>query len=186
MPPFDLERQTQEIVEFLQPLKKESERSAVVLGAERVNVEVEELLKAFLLPSRNSKDKLFENDGALATFSRKVEMAYRLGLIDLELKRALDLVRSLRNDFAHAVIVENLSEEKHANRVSSLVKIIAAYGEVHKPFLSLFAHCPKQCQEYLSCIMAILVRLQDVRGQLEQRLTLPAGLTLILGDDLSL
>jgi len=70
------------LLPFLVTLGTEGERSAVVLGAERVNVAIEALLRAFLLPSSNKTDNLFSTDGALATFSRKSEMAYRLGLLN--------------------------------------------------------------------------------------------------------
>ena len=89
-----------ELLEFFVTLGMEGERSSVVLGAERINVALEALIKSSLQPSLNKTDALFTSDGALASFSRKIEMAYRLGLIDLPFKQALDLVRKLRNDFA--------------------------------------------------------------------------------------
>jgi hypothetical protein len=61
----------EELMPFLVAMGSEGERSAVVLGAERINVAVEALLKTFLLPSQNRTDNLFSTDGALATFREK-------------------------------------------------------------------------------------------------------------------
>lgn len=174
---------TANLLEFLGSLAQEGERSAVVLGAERVNVAVEELLKAYLTPSPDKKDKLFENDGALASFSRKTEVACRLGLMDLEFKQALDLVRRLRNDFAHAVTVEKLSDQEHSDRVKALVKMMTkSTGAKTDTFIPAFGELSKQvskpCQQYLSCIMVLLVKLELVRGHVERaEVKLPAKLT---------
>ena len=111
------------LMEFFVALGMEGERSSVVLGAERTNVALEALIKNSLQPSLNKTDNLFAADGALASFSRKIEMAYRLGLTDLPFKQALDLVRKLRNDFAHAFKVESLQHNRHADRVKALTKL---------------------------------------------------------------
>ena len=53
-------------------------------------------------------------------------MAYRLGLMDLEFKQALDLIRGLRNDFAHATKIETLADLRYSERVKALEKLVAA------------------------------------------------------------
>ena len=47
-------------------------------------------------------------------------MAYRLNLIDLEMRTALDLVRKVRNDFAHSIETATLSDAPHKDRVRDL------------------------------------------------------------------
>lgn len=172
---------TDRLLPFLVTLGTESERSTVVLGAERVHMAVEALLKAFLLPSSNKSDNLFSSDGALATFSRKSEMAYRLGLLDADFKRALELVRRLRNNFAHAVAVESLKENAHANRVTELSKLIAKGNkktlvELEHVF-RVGARAEKETSSYLACIMILLMKLELLQHFVERpKILLPAML----------
>jgi hypothetical protein len=62
------------------------------------------LLRTFLIPCNTSEDPLFDGANApLSTFNARIEMAYRLGVIDATFSRNLHLVRKIRNDFAHNV-----------------------------------------------------------------------------------
>ncbi|SRR5258708_4772522 len=170
-----------DLLQFLVALGSEGERSAVVLGAERINVGLEELLKAFLRPSATKQDGLFSSEGALATFSRKTEIAYRIGLIDLQFKQALDFVRKLRNDFAHATRVESLEAQRHADRVRELRKLIAGDRQNSLEGLELAfvrgAGVGKLTSAYLGCVMLLLVKLELTRHHLEKpTILLPAKL----------
>jgi len=51
---------------------------------------------------RERVDGLFGGDAPLATFSSKIKLAFALGLITRKTRRQLDVIRQLRNDFAHA------------------------------------------------------------------------------------
>jgi hypothetical protein len=164
---------TPQLLEFFVTLGIEGERSSVVLGAERINVALEVLIKNSLQPSLNNTDTLFTSEGALASFSRKIEMAYRLGLIDLPFKQALDLVRKLRNDFAHAIKVESLQQDSHADRVKALSKlVIKGNEETIEGFALAYQKAaqeakvkvpPEQVRAYLSCVMLLLLKLELTR-----------------------
>jgi hypothetical protein len=164
---------TPQLLEFFVTLGMEGERSSVVLGAERINVALEILIKSSLQPSSNKTDALFTSEGALASFSRKIEMAYRLGLIDLPFKQALDLVRKLRNDFAHAIKVESLQQDSHADRVKALSKLVIKGNEkTIEGFALAYKEAaqevqvqvpPEQVRAYLSCVMLLLLKLELTR-----------------------
>ena len=169
---------TPHLLEFFVTLGIEGERSSVVLGAERINVALEALIKSSLLPSSHKTDILFTSDGALASFSRKIEMAYRLGLVDLPFKQALDLVRKLRNDFAHAIKVESLRHDRHADRVMALSKLVRNGNEkVIESFSLAYLKAaqeaqvqvpPEQVRAYLSCVMLLLLKLELARPYTKQ------------------
>jgi hypothetical protein len=164
-----------ELMLFLVTLGMESERSAVVLGAERVNVSLELNLKSFLRPCSDKQDPLFLSDGALGTFSRKIEVAYRLGLIDLKFKQALNLVRKLRNDFAHATTVESLQDGAHASRVAALFKLMDPDDNSVAPLASSFTQAAIKIKRklgdktanYLGCVMTLLLKLEMARFHLK-------------------
>jgi hypothetical protein len=76
--------------------------SAVMLGA-FAETALERLLRTKLRPDLNSDERrpLFDSQGPLGNFSSKIAMAYAMGTIGPITRDDLDLVRLLRNGFAH-------------------------------------------------------------------------------------
>ena len=107
-------------LEYVVELKKESDRAAVILGAAQLDNLLEQILLKVLLPNPQSKDDLFNGNGPLITFSAKINLTYRLGIIDAPLTRNLHLIRKIRNDFAHASGACKLSSGEHKDRVMEL------------------------------------------------------------------
>jgi len=68
------------------------------------------------------QDNLFDPDRPLGTFSAKIALAYRLNLIDRHIEHSLQMVRKIRNDFAHSINKASLSESHHKSRVIELAK----------------------------------------------------------------
>lgn len=106
------------ILEFL----NESDRACVVLGAAKVDQFLGQILKASLAPNTSRSDELFEGMGPLSSFSAKILLCHRLGLINGALARALHLLRRLRNDFAHETSGSSLCEGSHRDRVVELCR----------------------------------------------------------------
>jgi len=105
---------------FVNEFRNESDRAAVILGASKLDQLLGMLLEHYLLPCPNSSDQLFSNNGPLGTFSSKIDLCYRLGLIDAEFSKSIHLIRRMRNSFAHEVYGAKLSEGSHRDRVRSL------------------------------------------------------------------
>jgi len=87
-------------------LAERSTRPLVIVGASKVDHLLFEMLRAFLLPKiskSDSQDELLEGDTPLATFSARIKMCRRLGLIDETLYRALERLRKVRNLSAHSI-----------------------------------------------------------------------------------
>ena len=60
-------------------------RPLIIVGTSKVDLLLFGILDAYLLPKRakpKHKDELLEGDRPLATFSARIKMCYRLGLID--------------------------------------------------------------------------------------------------------
>jgi len=77
--------------------------SAVVLGS-IVESNLTEYLHLRLRMDLNSDDKrrLFDYEGPLGTFAAKITMAYAIGAIGSITRSDLNLIRILRNEFAHS------------------------------------------------------------------------------------
>jgi hypothetical protein len=83
---------------------KETDRAAVIVAASMLDELLRSILVAKLVPVSSSTDELFDGANApLGTFSARIEMAYRVGLISVKFSRDLHLVRRIRNDFAHNI-----------------------------------------------------------------------------------
>lgn len=84
-------------------LKTESDRAMVVIAGSLLEDELQDRIKAALVPlEKEDGQRLFGFDGIAGTFSSKIFMAYCLGLIDSHTRNLLDVVRELRNACAHS------------------------------------------------------------------------------------
>jgi hypothetical protein len=81
----------------------DSDRAAAVVLGTLTEDALRMLLERKLRRDLNSKDRkqLFGFDGISGTFATKITLAYSLELIGPETRRELDLIRFLRNNFAH-------------------------------------------------------------------------------------
>ena len=102
-------------------LSGESEQASVILCGAWVDEALMRLLRGVLKPCAGGRDSLLEADRPLGTFSSRILLAHRMGLIGDDFESALNLLRRLRNDFAHSTDLGSLSGSKHRNWVRELV-----------------------------------------------------------------
>jgi len=106
---------------FVKELVNEGDRATVILVAAKLDLILYQILQKHLIPVHGSKDELLENDGVLSTFSAKINITYRLGLIDNSFSHSLHLIRKIRNNFAHEVEGCTLDSGAHRDRVRELI-----------------------------------------------------------------
>ncbi len=116
------EDEVERFSKFLSQFNKESDRAAVILGAAKLEEALYQLLCATFLPAQGKKDELLEADAPLGTFASRIEVAFRLGLIDSEFSRALNLIRKIRNSFAHESGSISLAHGAHGDRIRELIQ----------------------------------------------------------------
>jgi hypothetical protein len=77
--------------------------SVAILGAVLVEHDLERVIR-HRLAIRNDTDweGLLDERGPLSTFHRKIELAHALKLIDKATRKNLDIIRTIRNTFAHS------------------------------------------------------------------------------------
>lgn len=85
--------------EFDTRLHDESDRGAALIAAALLDAQLERLFRARL---KCHQDRLLGFDGALATFSTRIKVARGLEWIDGEVEKDLDVIRNIRNRFAHS------------------------------------------------------------------------------------
>ena len=107
--------------EIIEDFKNESDRATVILAAAKIDAQLYILLSKVLKPSNSNQDELLDGDNPLGTFSSRINIAFRLGLIDAQFAKALHLIRKIRNSFAHEIKGNSLVSGGHADRVKELV-----------------------------------------------------------------
>jgi hypothetical protein len=96
---------------------EERGRGAVLVGVARVDVALERLLQAVLLPSPGPTDNFFQPDRPLGSFGARITLAARMGLVDQPVEQALQTLRRVRNGFAHSTTTATLTDPSHAERL---------------------------------------------------------------------
>lgn len=93
----------------------------MIVAASMMDELLRSLLIAKLVPVSSSTDELFDGANApLGTFSARIEMAYRIGLISVRFARDLHLVRRIRNDFAHNIHGASFDDTRVRQRIAEL------------------------------------------------------------------
>lgn len=123
--------------EIIDEFKKESDRATVILSAAKLDAQLYLLLSKALMPSASSQDELLDGDNPIGTFSSRINLSFRLGLINSQFAKSLHLIRRIRNAFAHEFKSMSLTNGGHADRIRELTvhfKDYANYQEMKESY----------------------------------------------------
>lgn len=110
--------------QFDSRLHGESDRSVALLAAALLDAQLESLFRARL---KHHQDRLLGFDGPLASFSTRIRMARALDWIDEEVERDPDVIRNIRNRFAHSFEQDLTFEDAEIKGWCSSLLTIQAY-----------------------------------------------------------
>lgn len=100
--------------EFLKEFQTETDRGVGLVGAALLDKQLLDLLKSHFLKKKESIELLEGGTSPLGTFSSRIKIGFCLGLItEFELKE-LQLIRKIRNEFAHQTHGLSFKNEKIA------------------------------------------------------------------------
>ena len=80
---------------------KQSDRGSALIAAAWVDDALEVYLRAFLRPDKKTADAMLQPEGPLGSFAARIKIAYLLGIIEPTAHKDLEIIRGIRNDFAH-------------------------------------------------------------------------------------
>jgi DNA-binding MltR family transcriptional regulator len=86
---------------FIEDLQKETDRGAALIGAAFLDNVLESMLRAYFVDDKKVVNELLNSNNLLGTLSVKGKLAYCLGLIGRENYRDINVIRKIRNEFAH-------------------------------------------------------------------------------------
>ena len=110
----------EEVLKFRLHLDKETDRGSALMAAAFLDEFLKGLLQSFLIDDKKSFDDLISGNGALSTFSSRIELCYLLGLIPTKVRRDLHLIRKIRNEFAHSMDIIDFNHPPIASRCNEL------------------------------------------------------------------
>ena len=153
---------------------EERGRGAVLVGVARVDAALEHLLQAVLAPATAKNDGLFLPDRPLGSIGAKVALASRMGLIDTGVERALNVLRKLRNAFAHSTESASLADPVHSSRLTEVYQLARA-NPLWAPLETVLAAQPptthgpldQSLRDYILLITILVAFLEATAQQLK-------------------
>jgi len=86
---------------FVEELQKETDRGVALVAAAFINKILETMLGSFFVDDYKIIAQILSNEGSAGTLSRRINLAYALGLMSRKEYKDLSIIRKIRNQFAH-------------------------------------------------------------------------------------
>jgi DNA-binding MltR family transcriptional regulator len=90
-------------MEIWRELAKQTDRGVAIIGAAIIEDELKRLIIRSFANTNNKVRGMFDPDGAMGAFGSQTTLAYAMGLVSQSLYVDLNLIREIRNKFAHRV-----------------------------------------------------------------------------------
>lgn len=125
----DLADDLESINRTTQDVLEKSDRIRAVLLGTQIDHLLLRLLQTYLIPKKGKNDRLLDGSGFAGTFSARIELAFRIGLISPDWYHDLKIINEIRDAFAHGLAGLTLNDPALSKLCHSL-KI--AYGNIRK------------------------------------------------------
>jgi DNA-binding MltR family transcriptional regulator len=111
MPP-EAGQRMMDVINFRTSITNETDRGAVLMSAAYLDDKLRELIEKRLVQDKKIARRAFDVNGALGSFSSRIDFAYLLGIIPRNAQRDLHTIRAIRNRFAHHASPLSYDDEK--------------------------------------------------------------------------
>jgi DNA-binding MltR family transcriptional regulator len=112
-----------DLSEYFRLLRKETDRGCAMIVAAHLDDKLGELLKACLIKDKEYEEEIsrfFKDPEPLGTFSARIKLAHYLNIISPQVRKDLDTIRKIRNDFAHKLEFEDFNSQSIKDRCMNL------------------------------------------------------------------
>jgi DNA-binding MltR family transcriptional regulator len=97
-----------------------SEQGSAIVFSSVVDETLARLLRDFFVKHPKTVEKMLEDPGPISSFGVRIELAFLLGLINSRERRMLNLIRKIRNHFAHSYEFVSFSQSPIKERCLEL------------------------------------------------------------------
>ncbi|WP_082387889.1 transcriptional regulator [Achromobacter xylosoxidans] len=119
-----------EFAAFLEDFGRETERGAALAAAAMLDDLLGRVLGSFMIRNKGGRDLLEGFNAPLGSFSARIAASFACGLISEAEYKECELIRKIRNEFAHQISV-SFKSQKIAGLCGSLKYSAQSYGSVH-------------------------------------------------------
>ena len=132
-------------------IESDSDRASAIVVGTIVETRLEIALKAHLKNSSIAKKKMFKPSGPLGSFDAKIDLAYLMEIVSKDAYDDLNLIREIRNDFAHDLDIRSF-ESKRILDFTKQFKLIHTHvgnysGQDYEPIVGFYARNPRKNPE---------------------------------------
>lgn len=113
-------KDAEDLARFVEELKRESDRGLPLVGAALIDDRLAETLRSFFVDLKVSRRLIDDANAPLGTLSARAQACLALALIDEREYSEIELVRKVRNEFAHAKHGITFDSEKVASFCANL------------------------------------------------------------------
>ncbi|MFA4994877.1 MAG: hypothetical protein WC521_06200 [Bdellovibrionales bacterium] len=118
-------------LDFFKQLKRErSDRAIILMCSSFVDCSLKASI-ATKIPNKDMALSLFEDGGPLQNLAAKIKMAETMNLFGPATRQNLDIIRTIRNAFAHSLSVKSFKTPEVAKACKAL---ILPFGDKRHPF----------------------------------------------------
>ncbi len=109
---------------LLKDLEIESDRGVVLVIAAMVENELNEHIGLRLQPKAENQDELLQNSASnpISTFSAKINLAYRIGLLTKSERLIYHQLRKIRNRCAHDIDSQDFNQDHFKDRMKNIIE----------------------------------------------------------------
>lgn len=159
-------RQFDELVDEIRD--ERNDRALIILCSSIIDEQLLNILKEFLLdPVKINEEDLLKGDNPLSTFSSRIKVIYRLGLIDNSFKEILESLRKIRNLCAHTIDFK-INKSPIKEHLSNLKKQIESRDSFDLAKKRYFEDKVIQKDELKLLLVTICVILEAIHGSISK------------------
>lgn len=119
----------EDLAQFVGELRRESDRGLALVGAALIDEKLKETLRAFFVEGKAAGKLLDQGNAPLGSMSTRIDACHALGLLDDYEQSEIDLIRKVRNEFAHAIHGLTFANTRIAGLCSTLTSDLPVDGD---------------------------------------------------------
>ena len=107
--------------EITNEIKESNDRGCIILASSFIDELLRNILDEYLLKDVKTDKEIFNGFGPLSSFSAKIKITYRLGLISKKEYSQLEIFKKIRNKFAHELKCKSFNDLDLKDSINSLL-----------------------------------------------------------------
>ena len=149
--------------DFMMTFVVQPDHVAVILATARMDDLLADLIRFRLLPCATSKDDFLDGGNGVNSFSNRIDLAFRIGVIEPQLASVLHLFRKIRNNFAQSYTEQSLTKSPHSDRLAELELRARQHPrfDIMKSRLEPLESCSESMKTYAICAVFAIGNLES-------------------------